>query len=153
MQIFHARAITPGDAFAYLPKERILLTGDILVYPIPFAIGGTYPSTWIDALKKLKELDPQIIIPGHGPAERDQSFLAESLKLFQRLHEDVARARTSGLSLEQTKESLQKYAARYGAILGLEEKSLSSFQGYFVDGFVKNSYLELEHPLGDTPTR
>jgi cyclase len=153
VQVLHARAITPGDAFVFVPNENILLTGDILVYPIPFAIGGTYPSTWIETLKRLKGLDPQTIIPGHGPVERDHSFLDQNLKLFQRVHEDVARAKVSGLSLEQTKELLQKNAAQYAAILGLDEKSLSSFQAYFLDGFVKNSYLELEHPLSDTPAK
>ena len=54
IDILHARAITPGDAFVYLPKERLLITGDILVYPIPFAIGGTYPSEWLESLKRLK---------------------------------------------------------------------------------------------------
>jgi cyclase len=153
VQVLHARAITPGDAFIYLPKERILLTGDILVYPIPFAIGGTYPAMWIEALERLKSLDPHVIVPGHGPVERDQTFLDQNIKLFLRVHEDVARAKALGSSLEQTKELLGKSAAQYAAILGLDEKSLPSFQAYFLDGFVKNSYLELVHPLSDTPTR
>src|SRR3954454_14596049 len=64
IDILHARAITPGDTYVYLPKERLLVTGDILVYPIPFAIGGTYPSNWLDSLKRIKALDPETIIPG-----------------------------------------------------------------------------------------
>lgn len=153
IQVLHARAITPGDAFVYLPKEKILLCGDILVHPVPFAIGGTYPSTWIEALKRLKELDPQIILPGHGPAELDQHFLDANLKLFQQVSADVKKAKAAGSTLEQTQELLAKNAAQYAGLLSLDEKSLSSFRALFLDGFVKNCYLELEHPLGGTPGR
>jgi len=153
VQVFHARAITPGDAFVFLPVEKVLLTGDILVSPIPFAIGGVYPATWTEALEKLKRLDPKVIIPGHGPAERDQRFLDENVKLFKRVRQDVAHAKASGLSLQQTQKSLENNVAQYAALLTLDEKSLDSFRALFLNGFVKNSYLELEHSLSDTPSR
>ena len=153
IQIFHARAITPGDAFVYLPKERILLTGDSLVYPIPFAIGGVYPASWIDALQRLKGLDPAIIIPGHGAAERNQEFLDSNLKLFQKVAADVKQTKSEGLSLEQTMQRFGNNSAQYASMLGLDSKSTASFRGLFLNGFVKNSYLELEHPLSDTPMR
>jgi cyclase len=153
IDILHARAITPGDTFVYLPKERLLVTGDILVYPIPFAIGGTYPSNWLDSLKRIKALDPETIIPGHGPAQRDQSFLNANLKLFQQVLEDVKRAKASGLSLEQTAQQLEKNVAEYAKVLGLGEKSYDSVDGFFLQGFIKNAYLEIDHPLSDTPAR
>jgi len=153
IDVLHARAITPGDAFVYLPKERLLISGDILVYPIPFAIGGTYPSDWLDSLKRIKALDPQTIIPGHGPAQRDQSFLNGNLRLFQQVLEDVKRAKASGLSLQQTTQQLEKNVAEYATALGSGEKSYESVDGLFLQGFIKNAYLEIEHPLSDTPAR
>ncbi len=36
--LHHDRAVTPGDTFLYLPKERIAITGDLLVNPISFAL-------------------------------------------------------------------------------------------------------------------
>ena len=75
IDILHARAITPGDAFVYLPKERLLITGDILVYPIPFAIGGTYPSSWLDSLKRLKELIRRSSSPGTALCSTTTVFL------------------------------------------------------------------------------
>jgi glyoxylase-like metal-dependent hydrolase (beta-lactamase superfamily II) len=35
--MFLGRGNTAGDLVAYLPAERILLTGDVLVHPFPFA--------------------------------------------------------------------------------------------------------------------
>jgi cyclase len=151
IQLSHTRAITPGDAFAYLPKEKILLTGDILVHPIPFAIGGTYPSAWLESLHRLKALDPLIIVPGHGPAEQDHGFLDANLKLFQRVLEDVKHAKASGLSLEQTTAQLERNVAAYAALIGAGEKSYDAVQGLFLHGFIKNAYLEIDHPISDKP--
>jgi cyclase len=151
IDILHARAITPGDTYVYLPKERLLITGDILVNPIPFAIGGTYPSAWLQSLQRLKALDPLIIVPGHGPVERDQRFLDANLKLFQQVLEDVKHAKATGLSLEQTSAQLERNVGSYAALIGVGEKSYEAVQGLFLQGFIKNAYLEIDHPLSDRP--
>ena len=42
-QVLHYdRAVTPGDAFLYLPTEKIVITGDLLVNPVSFAL-SCYP--------------------------------------------------------------------------------------------------------------
>ena len=33
----------------------------------------------------------------------------------------------------------------------LGEKSYESLDGLFLQGFIKNAYLEIDHPLSDTP--
>ena len=121
--------------------------------PIPFAIGGTYPASWIETLERLKSLDPAIIVPGHGPAEQNDAFLDANLKLFETVVRDVKHAKAIGLSLDQTMDRLGSKAAEYAAILGLSRELTASFKGLFLNGFVKNSYLELQHPLSDTPSR
>jgi len=151
MDILHARAITPGDTYVYLPKERLLITGDILVHPIPFAIGGTYPSAWLESLQRLKAMDPVIIVPGHGPAERDQGFLDGNLKLFQQVLGDVKHAKASGLSLVQATAQLERNVPAYAALLGVGESSYDAVQELFLHGFIKKAYLEIDHPLNDKP--
>jgi cyclase len=152
IRILHARGITPGDTYVYLPKEKILMTGDILVNPIPFAVGGSYPQEWIETLQKLDQLDIDTIIPGHGEAERERSYLERNLRLFQRIVSDVKGAKAKGLSLDQTRKELTDKAAIYAADLGLTEKDISDFKNYFLLVFVNRAYHELEKPLGDNPT-
>lgn len=152
IRILHARAITPGDTYVYLPKEKILMTGDILVNPIPFAVGGSYPQEWIETLQKLDQLDIDTIIPGHGEAERERSYLERNLRLFQRIVSDVKGAKAKGLNLDQTRKELTDKAAIYAADLGLTEKDISDFKNYFLLVFVNRAYHELEKPLGDNPT-
>ena len=59
------RAHTNGDVFVYLPKEKILVTGDAVVDWMPF-IGDGYPEDWVQSLATLEKLDFTHIIPGHG---------------------------------------------------------------------------------------
>jgi glyoxylase-like metal-dependent hydrolase (beta-lactamase superfamily II) len=151
IRVLHARAITPGDTYLYLPKEKILVTGDILVNPIPFAVGGSYPREWIETLQMLNQLEIDTIIPGHGEAERDRSYLERNLMLFQRVVADVKAAKATGSSLDQAKKELMDRAGDYAKDFGLSEKDLPDFKNYFLLVFVGRAYHELENPLGDSP--
>lgn len=74
---------TKGDLFLWLPEERILATGDIVVRPTPYGF-GSYPRTWAGVLRELKALNPRIIVPGHGEILKDTAYLdllAETMDL------------------------------------------------------------------------
>lgn len=71
---FLGRGNTPGDAVVYLPKERIAIAGDLLVYPIPYIYDG-YPREWIQTLQNLAQLDADTIVPGHGPVMHDKTYI------------------------------------------------------------------------------
>src|SRR5262249_43676517 len=51
------RANTGGDAVVCLPDAKLLLTGDTVVYPSPFAF-GSYMSEWPATLQKMIDLQP-----------------------------------------------------------------------------------------------
>ncbi|TMA23943.1 MAG: MBL fold metallo-hydrolase [Deltaproteobacteria bacterium] len=59
------RAHTDGDVFIYLPKEKVVATGDALIDWMPFMADG-YPEEWVGTLDALNKLDFTHIIPGHG---------------------------------------------------------------------------------------
>lgn len=71
---YFGRGNTAGDAVVHLPAENILITGDLVVHPVPYTYDG-YPSEWIKTLDALLALQPRIIIPGHGPALHDTSYV------------------------------------------------------------------------------
>jgi cyclase len=111
VQVKHlGRGNTPGDAIAYLPKEKILIAGDLLVYPIPYTYDG-YPAEWIQTLQKMAQLDAQTIVPGHGPVLHDKTYLYLVTDLFKSAVEQVhTRIRQIGHpgfhSLEEVKGSV-----------------------------------------------
>ncbi len=152
IQLLHARAITPGDTYIFLPQEKILITGDILLSPYPFAIGGTYPAEWIQTLEKLVALQPSVIIPGHGDAENNGDFLRSNLALFQEVLLQVKEAKSKHLTLDQTSETLSKQSTDLAAKIGIKDTgTVEAFKAYFLDVFVKRAYRELDGPLGDLP--
>ena len=60
---------TIGDAVAWLPKERILFTGDLCVNQRPgnnVADPDADPDNWVRALDALSLYEPTMVIPGHG---------------------------------------------------------------------------------------
>ena len=71
---FLGRGNTAGDAVAYLPKEKIVVTGDLVAHPIPNAIDG-YPREWSQTLQNLAQLDADTIVPGHGPVLHDKAYI------------------------------------------------------------------------------
>ena len=46
------RANTDGDALAWLPRQRIVATGDVVVAPTPFGF-FSFPEDWIGVLERL----------------------------------------------------------------------------------------------------
>ena len=65
--LFLGRGHTAGDVVVYLPKERIVATGDLLVEGTSY-LGDAYVTEWIQTIETLKTLDFDTVLPGHGNA-------------------------------------------------------------------------------------
>src|SRR6059036_2394590 len=59
------RAHTEGDVFVYLPREKVVITGDAVIGWTPF-MGDGYPEDWTATLDRLAQLDFATMIMGHG---------------------------------------------------------------------------------------
>jgi cyclase len=71
---FLGRGNTAGDAVAYLPKEKILVAGDLVASPLPNVLDG-YPSEWSLTLNRMAQLEADTIVPGHGPVLHDKTYI------------------------------------------------------------------------------
>ncbi len=81
---------THGDGFAWLPKERILFTGDAAVNG-PFNYMGDGDSgAWIETLEKAQKLGATTVAPGHGPAG-GAAILEAQRQYFVALRAEVAK--------------------------------------------------------------
>ena len=100
------RANTGGDALVWLADVRLLVAGDTVVYPVPFAT-GSYMSEWPVVLQKIIEMKAATIIPGHGPVMHDASYLKSLIEVFQALTRQVKAAAEQGLSLEETRKRVK----------------------------------------------
>jgi cyclase len=138
---FMGRGNTGGDAIAYLPKEKILATGDLVVHPVPFTFDG-YPKEWIRTLERLSTLGAQTIVPGHGEVMHDSRFILQLRDLFNMIVERVETAldRNLVVSLEDVKKMVDLSAQR-AEILGDDKEDSAAFQ-QAMDSFVELAYRE-----------
>ena len=105
-------AHTHGDGFAWLPKEKILFTGDACVNgPYNYVADGD-TGEWIKTLEAAKKLGARIICPGHGPMGAAE-VLDDQLAYFESLRKEVkkyARKKPADVkaAVEIVKEDLNK---------------------------------------------
>ena len=60
-------AHTPGDVIVHLPAQRVVFAGDVLFrLCTPIGWEGTF-ANWIAALDRIVALEPEVVVPGHGP--------------------------------------------------------------------------------------
>jgi glyoxylase-like metal-dependent hydrolase (beta-lactamase superfamily II) len=56
-----------GDTIVHVPKEGVVFAGDVVFRQCtPVGWTGTYRK-WLEALDLIIWLDPEVIVPGHGP--------------------------------------------------------------------------------------
>jgi glyoxylase-like metal-dependent hydrolase (beta-lactamase superfamily II) len=90
--LFLGRGHTAGDVVVYLPKERIVATGDLLVNGTSY-MGDAFFTEWINTMEALKGVDFETVLPGHGrsftgKAQLDhwQAYLRDFWAQAQKLH-------------------------------------------------------------------
>lgn len=144
-RVMHFVGNTAGDSVAYLPKEKILLAGDLLTAPVPFG-ADSHPRSWIESLKTLERLDVEVIIPGHGEALRDKKYLQLVRESLESVTDQVHEALRRGMTLEETRkfvkfDTIQPKFTHDDANLNAE------FDGNFATPIVRQVYDEATEEL------
>ena len=103
---------THGDGFAWLPKEKILFTGDACVNGPWNYVGDGNIGEWIRTLDRVRALGAQVVGPGHGPLG-DATVLADQQLFFKELYRVVTAAK--GKSPAQVQEAVVAMKAELGA--------------------------------------
>ncbi|HEV7747346.1 MAG TPA: MBL fold metallo-hydrolase [Pyrinomonadaceae bacterium] len=104
---FLGRGHTSGDIVVHLPKEGIVIAGDLVIWPVPY-VGNpqSHPGDWSATLEKLIALKPTAVVPGHGPVLHDVSYINLMARLFASMKQQVEAAVARGENLEQTRKSV-----------------------------------------------
>ncbi|HEV3061299.1 MAG TPA: MBL fold metallo-hydrolase, partial [Vicinamibacterales bacterium] len=143
------RGVTPGDTIVYLPNEKVLLLGDLIVNPITFALSG-FPTEWLKVLERVDTIDATTIVTGHGPALHDKTLLRATMDVFRVLLREGKQSREQGLTADQAKDAiypgLHDLMAR---ITGDDPARNAAFKQQLVDWYLHRVYDELAGPLTD----
>jgi cyclase len=136
------RGHTAGDLVVYLPKERIVATGDLVIAPVPL-IGGdqSYVGDWATTLEKTLALGATTIVPGHGPVMRDDRFARQMVGLLRALETQTEAAIARGETKDEALKSVNVDEYRQ-AMAGDSPLLNTLFRGYVIGPAVTAVYRE-----------
>ena len=148
---FPGRGNTGGDAVAYVPDAKLLVVGDLVVHPLPYAF-GSFMFEWPATLRKLMAPPlggATVIVPGHGPVMRDKAYLERLVRLLDAVATQTRRLAASGLTEEQARKRLDLGHLRDEFTGGDQGRNIL-FDGGFTDPGFHRAFREAkEGPLHD----
>ncbi len=117
--LFLGRGHTAGDIVVYLPREKLVCTGDFME-PGPAGLGDSYPDEWIKSLDRLKAMKWVIDIPGHGAPFSDKARVAMFQSYLADLAAQITALHAQGMTAEEAaaKVDLTLHAKDYPRIKG-----------------------------------
>src|SRR6478672_4942815 len=83
------RGHTKGDTVVWLPKDRVLLSGDLVEFDATPYCGDAYFQDWPGTLDNLAALKPAALVPGRGPALVGEAQVARGLEVTRAFVSDL----------------------------------------------------------------
>jgi glyoxylase-like metal-dependent hydrolase (beta-lactamase superfamily II) len=100
-------AHTAGDLMVWLPAERILFAGDILVEDGMTMVVDGSSSALLDALQRIDRMNPVSVVPGHGAIPtRPTDLVARTRAQIEELRADMRQAVTHGIPMQRALAAL-----------------------------------------------
>lgn len=97
---FLGRGHTGGDVVVFLPREKVVITGDFLTAALS-NLSDSYPDEWVASLDALKKLDFTTVLPGHGEAFTDRAKIDYYQAYLRDVWTDVSRLKQQGVSADE----------------------------------------------------
>ncbi len=102
-------AYLPGDSYVWLPKEKVVFTGDIVSTERMLAVArASNTASWIDSFRRIEKLKPRHVVPGHGHATDMATARADTLDYLLALRKAVREYIDNGGAIEAV-SSLNQY--------------------------------------------
>jgi alkyl sulfatase BDS1-like metallo-beta-lactamase superfamily hydrolase len=114
IELFHGRGETDDATFVWLPERRVLASGDFVVWVFPNAGNPRkvqrYAPDWAAALRRMEALEPEVLIPGHGPVifgkARAAQVLRDGAAVLECLTRQTLDLMNKGCSLDEILHSV-----------------------------------------------
>jgi glyoxylase-like metal-dependent hydrolase (beta-lactamase superfamily II) len=118
--LFLGRGHTSGDTVVYLPREKIVCTGDLMESGLSY-LGDSYPEEWIVTLDALKRLDWTVDLPGHGEPFGQKEHVTAFQAYLRDLMDQLSELRRHRISAKEAarRVDLTAHARDFPQIAGL----------------------------------
>jgi glyoxylase-like metal-dependent hydrolase (beta-lactamase superfamily II) len=134
---FHHRggAHTPGDMLVWLPRQRVLFSGDVVYTDrLLGIIPVSQTKAWLATFTEIERLAPARIVPGHGRVTDLATAQADTRDYLQALRARMRKAVDDGQDISAAVKTFD--AQPYLRLLNAAE---------LMPGNASRTYLELEH--------
>jgi glyoxylase-like metal-dependent hydrolase (beta-lactamase superfamily II) len=98
--LFLGRGHTGGDTVVFLPRERIVCTGDLMESQLAY-MGDAFFDEWVATLEALKKLDFDVVLPGHGAPFRDKGHITAFQSYLTDVTAQVTNLKKQGVAAEE----------------------------------------------------
>jgi cyclase len=98
--LFLGRGHTGGDTVVFLPRERIVCTGDLMESRLAY-MGDAFFDEWVTTLGALKNLDFALVLPGHGAPFADKGLITAFQSYLTDLTKKLSDLRAQGVTADQ----------------------------------------------------
>lgn len=120
--LIHTPGHTPGQIAVHVPEERVVFTGDTIFCECQTWLMTSNVDQWLESLERIRQLDVDHLIPGHGPVTTLKYVDTQRAMLLE-WKAAVAQAVGKGWTREETVERV-RFDDRYPVDIG---------QGYMMD--------------------
>lgn len=147
--LYLGRGNTTGDAFAWLPKQKVMIAGDSVVAPTPYGF-GTPTAPWLATYDKMGAYPFTVLIPGHGRVQRDRSYIAT---LRWSMADIERQAKALAATDPNPEAALKKFdrseqRRRFGANDAWSQRWLDD---YWIDGMFTGAFQRTKGTFKDDP--
>ena len=108
--LFHYPAETDDQLFVWVPGRKVMATADYYQGFLPNAGNGKrvqrYVESWVEALREMVSLEPEILIPGHGAAISDPALIRENLTVLADTLQFIVDHTIAGLNAGLRKDQI-----------------------------------------------
>jgi cyclase len=108
------RGHTAGDVLVWLPRERVVCTGDFFNGYLGY-MGDAYVDEWAESLDRLAALDFETAVPGHGLPFKGKDAIAPVQACLRDLWCQAQQLKAAGVAPDDaaTRIDLRVHAARF----------------------------------------
>ena len=137
------RGNTDGDLVMWLPRQKIVVTGDVVVWPVPYHF-NVYPREWAAVVGRIRDMPFEHLITGHGEVLRDRAYLDRLIGLQTAAEAMVKAAVAEGLTEEQTVAAAPERLAEQRRLFAGHDAWLGFwFDGYAARPLAQSSFREV----------
>lgn len=140
--LLHTPGHTRGQIAVHVPEERVVFTGDTIFHDCQTWLMESDIPSWLDALERVRSLDVDHLLPGHGPVTTTD-YVATQRSVLLDWESAVAAAIAKGWSREETIARVN-FADRYPVDIG---------QGYMMEHIQTRNAAALYDKLTARPAK